>query len=653
MPLRFFSGLILFIVSSVPLFSQTLPLTSKGYFELGSNFSHLRDPGGSLTLEDVLKNSSFVKSGVTNYGFDDAAHWFSFEVQNTTDQKDWLLEIPFSTLDQVDFYYRDKSGWKNKRTGDFFPISSRELRHPNPVFKFQLEKGEHQKFFLRIKTGSSVQVAGIVWSPDVFFKKSYDQQIFNGLFYGALAVMMFYQLFLFVSTRDKVSLYYVFTLLSMIHVVSYFQGYSFLYVYPDYPRLNHFMAIISGPFFLIFSTALTRAFLNLKKINQFLDSLLVMNAILDVGVALLMIFFEGMISYRYHHFAVLMHSFFALAAAAYSIYRKFKPALFYLLSWLTLLIAAFVFSLSNLGVFSANITNSTWLIIGCILQILFVSFALGSRWNILTRETQNAKEQELKRGQIEKERLEFLVQLRTNEIQRQNEELEEVGRVKDKLFSVVSHDIKGPLTSLQLALGLVKTNTISKEEFQELTIILETRFKQTTEFIENLLQWASIQLKGIKFEPMHVRLNEIVGNTLKLLDYEIKAKGVVIQNEIADDLMVNADVNMVRSVLRNLIVNGIKFTSKQGFITLRAHILKNEVIVSVSDTGIGIPEANRGKLFSLDSITTLGTQKEKGTGLGLLICKEFVEKNGGRIWFESEEGKGATFFFTLRASDQI
>ena len=123
MPLRLFLGVILIIVSSIPVFGQSLPLTARGYFELGSNFSHLRDPEGSLTFEDVLKRNSLNKSRVTNYGFDNATHWFSFEVHNITDQKDWLLEIPFSTLDQVDFYYQEKTGWKKKTTGDFFPIS--------------------------------------------------------------------------------------------------------------------------------------------------------------------------------------------------------------------------------------------------------------------------------------------------------------------------------------------------------------------------------------------------------------------------------------------------------------------------------------------------------------------------------------------------
>jgi len=271
---------------------------------------------------------------------------------------------------------------------------------------------------------------------------------------------------------------------------------------------------------------------------------------------------------------------------------------------------------------------------------LFIAFALGERWNRLMRENQEAKEQE-------NERLEREVRLRTEEINHKNERLEEVIRVKDKLFSVVSHDIKGPLSSLQMALTLTKSGTVSPEEFQTLTGALDQRFSQTTEFIENLLQWAQIQLQGGTFEPGKLNVHELSWAVIHLLDPELRRKDIVIENEIRQPLYVYADKNMIHSVFRNLLTNAIKFTGKAGNITLRSRLEGKYAVLSISDTGVGIPDRNKDRLFTLGSITTQGTRHEKGTGLGLLLCKEFVEKNGGQIWFESELGKGTTFYFSL------
>ena len=645
MMVRFFFALIFILTSHLTL-AQPVPLNTPWKNEV-DNISYLVDETGKLTFDEVRK-TEFETTQVLNFGFDDAVYWFSFEITNNSELEEWLLEIAFSPLDTVDFYIMQDSVWQHKVSGDMFAISVRDVRHQHPLFEFNIPQGETKKIFLRVHTTSSVQLPAVIWTTEVFFKRAYRIQLFNGMFYGAFVVMILYQLFLFVSTRDTVSLYYVFTLLAMGHVVSYFQGYSFLYAYPEYPQVNHIMAVVTGPLFLIFSTFLTRAFLNLAQTNKWLDRLLLLNTVIDVLAAILMLFFFENFSYRYHHYAILIHSSIALVAAAHGISNKFRPALYYLLSWLTLLVATLVFSLSNLGLFREYLnTSSSWLIVAGIVQMLLISFALGNRWNVLNRENQLTKEMELVREQMEKEKLELEVKIRTDEIQQQNERLEEVNRIKDKLFSIVSHDIKGPLTSLQLALGLVKSESITKEEFQELSHILETRFNQTTEFIQNLLQWASLQLKGGVYDPTEVDLKKIADETLQLLDYEIKNKGVILENHIRADLNVKADVNMLKSIFRNLVMNAVKFTRKGGTISLRAVPDASYVTVTVADTGIGIPKENQHKIFSLDSVTTLGTKQEKGTGLGLLLCKEFVERNNGSIWFDSEEGKGTEFHFTL------
>ncbi|HZI25519.1 MAG TPA: ATP-binding protein, partial [Chryseolinea sp.] len=411
---------------------------------------------------------------------------------------------------------------------------------------------------------------------------------------------------------------------------------------------NDILAMITGPAFVVCSTLLTRAFLNLRRFSKLLDNLLLGNMFLDLAVALLMTIFFRKISYQYHNYVIFTHCLLALICAGYCLHKKYKPARYYLVAWFTILVAAGIFTISSVGFMPGYLsTNYLGLMTGCILQMLFISFALGDRWRTLEKENQRAKQAELEREHEEKIRLEDEVRNRTIEIQQQNETLEEVNHVKDKLLSVVSHDIRGPLGSLHLALNLVKSGSLSAEEFQKVTEGLETRLTQTTEFIDNLLQWAKLQMRGETFEPDRLDLSQLANEAVKLLEPECVHKNIHLKNHVREPLVAYADVNMIRSVFRNLLTNAIKFTKPNGTISISAYRVNHKIILSVADSGVGIPEKNRARLFTISSITTQGTKQEKGTGLGLLLCKEFVEKNGGSIWFETQEGKGTTFYFSL------
>lgn len=631
--------------------AQNILLTDNGKVYVNGALGYWRDSTSSLPFERI-KNvpfSTYRSEYSPNFGFDRSAHWFKVEVFNQSQSSEWLLEVPYAPLDQIDFYLVDSdSTIKHKVSGDHFPIAERDLAHRHPIFAFSLLSGESTVIYLRVQSISSVQVPLTFWHRDAFLKTSYSIQLFNGLFYGAMMLMILYQLFLFISVRERITFYYVLTLLTMINVVAFFQGYSFLYVYPGSPWFNDILAMITGPIFVVCSTLLTRAFLNVRQFSKLLDNFLLGNMIVDLCVALVMTIFFRQISFEYHNYLIFTHCLLVLISAGYCFKKNYKPARYYLIAWFTPLVAAGIFSLSMVGFMPGYIsTNYTGLMVGCILQMLFISFALGDRWRALEKEIRQSKDLAFRREQEEKVRLEQEVQLRTNKIQQQNLQLEEVNNVKDKLFSVVSHDIKGPLSSLHLALTLAKTGSLSTEEFQELSAGLELRLAQTTEFIDNLLQWAKLQMRGETFEPDKLDLCELARESVQLLNPECKQKGITLRNNLEGTLDAFADLNMMRSVLRNLLTNAIKFTKPAGTITINAYRVDSKIIISVSDTGVGIPDSNRARLFTLTSITTAGTHQEKGTGLGLILCKEFVEKNGGRIWFETEERVGTTFYFSL------
>ena len=642
-------GLFFFI--SLTLFAQPILLIDKTYAEVEGRLQHLVDKGGTLSLQQVqtMEMKALNPSSSPNFGFNKYVHWFKIEIKNQANNTEWLLEIPFAPLDQVDFFIQSDSAssWIHKVSGDIYPMSEKDVHHRYSVFAFSILKGIKKTIYLRVKTVSSVQVPVIFWPRKEFLKASYKIQIINGMFYGAMLIMVLYQLFLAFSMRERVTVYYVLTLLAMTNVLGFFQGYNFLYLYPETPEFNDIFAIFTGPAFVLFSALLTRSFLNLRSYSRWLDNLLILNMILDIAVAFLMLIFLRQVSFVYHYYFMVIHCALILTSTAYCLHKKFKPALFYLLAWVTPLLATFVFSIGSLGLMSGYLSSNYFgLMAGSLSQVLLISFALGERWTNFFNENQRKKEKELKREQDETERLERIVNLRTEEIQMKNERLIEVNDIKDKLFSIVSHDIRGPLTSLQLALSLAKSGDVSASEFKMLASELELRLIHTNDFISNLLQWAKLQLGGSIYQPTNIDLSAVAADTLELFKSEINQKEINVTYQFPS-LIAYADLNMIRSMMRNLITNAVKFTGVKGSITVKGWREENEIIFSIIDTGVGIPVMHQKRLFTLSSVTTQGTHQEKGTGLGLLLCKEFAEKNGGRIWFESVESKGTTFYFSL------
>ena len=236
------------------------------------------------------------------------------------------------------------------------------------------------------------------------------------------------------------------------------------------------------------------------------------------------------------------------------------------------------------------------------------------------------------------------------ELKTKNEQLKELNATKDKFFSIIAHDLRGPFNGI---LGLSK---ILKDEARNLDIDSIVEFSGLIyssallefQLLENLLEWAKMQQKNIHFEPKIIIINNLINNEIIGLKYTADQKNITLKNDTLDEIIFTADEKMLASVLRNLISNAIKFTPKKGKINIIATKSENQVVVSVSDTGIGIKKENIGKLFkSASNISTRGTENEKGSGLGLLLCKEFVEKHSGKIWVESKTGKGSKFVFSI------
>jgi signal transduction histidine kinase len=283
---------------------------------------------------------------------------------------------------------------------------------------------------------------------------------------------------------------------------------------------------------------------------------------------------------------------------------------------------------------------------------LTVTEALRSYFQDKKLEEQNAMLQKLNQ-ELEQwnATLEQQVKDRTAEIEAQRQELAELNVSKDKFFSIISHDLRSPFNALLGFSQLLSENLDQYDRPNIETMVgkIHLSAENLYALLENLLTWSRIQRGAMEHDPENLELAEIAEDTIDLFVSKAEEKNILLKHGIPQGLMAHADYNMVTTVIRNLVSNAMKFTSDGGKIEVSARSQNETMIeVAVADTGTGIEQEDLSKLFRIDiRYTNVGTAGERGTGLGLNLCKDLVEKNGGTIWVESEVGKGTTFRFTL------
>jgi signal transduction histidine kinase/DNA-binding NarL/FixJ family response regulator len=235
--------------------------------------------------------------------------------------------------------------------------------------------------------------------------------------------------------------------------------------------------------------------------------------------------------------------------------------------------------------------------------------------------------------------------LRKNEMQ-----LVELNATKDKFFNIIAHDLKNPFTSLLGSSELLFQNIdkMDHENIKELALLQNESAKGGYAILQNLLDWSRSQTGSIKYNPVRINMSNLIIENISNLQFLASNKEINMFSEAAKDIYIFTDENMINTVLRNLLSNSIKFTHRGGNVIVNIKPGSDEVIISVKDNGTGIPQQNIDKLFRIDTkYSTPGTDKEQGTGLGLKLCREFIEKLGGRIWVKSAVNAGSEFMFSI------
>jgi signal transduction histidine kinase len=249
---------------------------------------------------------------------------------------------------------------------------------------------------------------------------------------------------------------------------------------------------------------------------------------------------------------------------------------------------------------------------------------------------------------IHNKRISSSLKIQNNKLEVQTEELERLNHVKDRFFSIISHDLRNNMTTMKLYFDLMSNKKYKPENIEELTKQIASSVENNIDLLENLLVWASSQIKGLplKFESLNVF--ELVNKNIALAASIAHQKNINLINLCNANDIAYADKNTINLVLRNLIVNAIKFTNDEGKITVSSMVSNSLIQISIIDNGVGIDQDKLKQMFTQhENPSTQGTANEKGTGLGLLLCADFIKQNNGTIYAKSEKDKGSVFTFEL------
>ncbi|HKP31084.1 MAG TPA: HAMP domain-containing sensor histidine kinase, partial [Chitinophagaceae bacterium] len=295
--------------------------------------------------------------------------------------------------------------------------------------------------------------------------------------------------------------------------------------------------------------------------------------------------------------------------------------------------------------------NYTFYLFNQALAIIFIFYGLfiikrentGYQFSIL------AKNRELHRINLEIEKQKGVIADKAALLEEQTIQLAELNSLKNKLFSVISHDLKTPMYALRNLFQNMRDHDLPPQEIKDLLPDVVNELNYTTGLMENLLQWARSQMQSNSVHPQELDIQKLSTEVSQLLKIQADAKQIHINLKVNKQIVAFADKDMINLVLRNLVANAIKFTPENGEIRIQAKKTEANIEVSVIDNGVGISKENIQKLFN-EYYTSKGTANESGTGLGLMLCKEFLTRNGGQMKIESEEGKGSVFSFTLPIS---
>ncbi|MCU0446061.1 MAG: sensor histidine kinase [Microscillaceae bacterium] len=615
----------------------------------------LLDTGGRFSF-DQIRNPQFASRFRTNkrdnFGFNAPVIWLKIAVQNQTDER-FFMVLDLKTIDKVSFYEVLPSGeYSVVHTGSVYPFTSRAIQTNGFIFELKIPKNQVRTYYFRLDSRRSLRLPLRLLSADSLLKNRHQVDFFQGVYVGALLFILIFSLFLFLSTRERAFFWYIFYIIAFALVITNQTGYAEGFLWANYPQVNQYVGAL-----VAISNTLHWAFLftylqTARRVPwlHFASYFFILLPFLGCLVASLLGYVgESILWINNFTFLAIVYSTFTL----WQVKRKHKVSNFFTVAILFLWTFIIIHTIYLLGGLPVNLITSNSIVIGGLGEAIFLAFALTDQINLVREEKEEIQAENLRLTQEQNQILEVKIQERTTELQNLNQELaskseslSQLNQTKDKLFSVISHDFRSPLNSMKGVLRLLKEGHLTEAELKFLAGSLEEKVNVTAILLDNLLFWAKSQMDGLIIQMEDFDLKPLIDEQFDLFKFQAQDKKIQLTHDLDTELKVFADPNCIRLIIRNILSNAIKFCQAGDKISLGVKVENNYAIVAIADTGVGIAADKLPFLFEQAS-TTIGTAQEKGTGLGLMLCKDFIQKNRGEIWVESQENEGSTFYFSL------
>ncbi len=612
----------------------------------------LKDPDKTLTIDGAYaKRTEFNKSqnGTLNFGLSTAAFWLRFEVENPSPlPRQWVYEASDTVMDYVDIYVRrPDGGWEHKRAGDRVLPEAKELDPRKPSFLFTAPPRARQDVFVqyRIEPVGALNLTAHLLSPDRYDRDNRTELYFYGFFYGALAIMFLYNLFIWLAVRDISYFYYVAYQLMVGLFWLGMNGFGITYLWPEYQELGRHITVPLVGMSLVTANLFMQSFLRTSERHPRFH--LFSHLLHALGAANILLWALGLPLYAiplayFSTFTVLVF----LVGGLISMRSGYSPARYYTLAWTMFIGGTCVFAFKDIGMLPYNAFTNWSAQGGGLLEMTLLSFALADRIKTLNDEktvAQRETQEALARAKIELERE---VAERTNELRQQKERAEQATVLKDNYVTLVSHDLRSPLASL-LSMVRFLNMEIGKPSLTETVPMLLGKAQLSLEamlhMIDQLLDISRLQSGGHELRLRYVAVRELADAKISLLAQMAADKNIAIRNDLPADMRIVGDLHLVGEVIANILSNAVKFTPQGGHVRVFAPPERTAVI-AIEDDGVGIDAAMMPRLFTHELKTTsLGTAGEKGSGLGLPYCLDIMRVHGGNIAMEQKTSGGTVF----------
>ena len=682
----FFTSFFQIQAKDVIIFSNSTQLLS-----VDTSVFFYEDKTNILSFEEAI-SKPYLSTGqsILNLGISKSTFWIKLSIYNTTSNQDLILKLGAPMIDKIEFFYPDHlNEYHSIITGDSKPFRTRKYQDPNFLFDLSIPNKIEKTYYLKISSTADIVLPITIGTKDATFEQLKIVDIISGIYIGIMLVMILYNLFIYISVRDKSYLYYVVYVLIVLLVQTGFQGYFFQYLWPNLPTFSTYSIFLFGSLSGIAGMVFMNVFLKVKYYYKKLYLITILISLIYLIPIIIPLLGFSQLAFQLLNICAGVVSFYMLFVTIMIVKKGYHPAKYFLAAWSIFLLGVIGFVLKGEGILPFNIFTRYTMHIGSAIETVLLSFALAARINLYKKEKEESQQKTLEvlqeNEKIIKEQnivLEQKVEERTtalnktlNHLKETQSQLVDAEKMSSlgQLTAGIAHEINNPINFVSsnippLRQDIEDINTIInkyeelnttenikdklteidklKEELDfdylktELTTIIdgiEDGAKRTTEIVSGLRNFSRLDEGELKL----ANINEGVESTLTLI--KSKLNGIKVEKSLKNLPFIECNPGKLNQLIMNLIDNAIfavnakEFNEEDKLININTTFDDKSIQLVIEDNGVGIPDEIKDKLFE-----PFFTTKDigQGTGLGLSIVRSIVDKHEGKITVYSEINKG-------------